>query len=198
TFDMPPPGPAGSLDARFSSQQFVETLPNSALRSTDLLLMLRSQAYPVTIHLTLVQPDMKSVTLLNSAGKVLGRLTGKQQATFTITDPNVHSVTVRADYSNSNIPGRFALAQNYPNPFNPTTTIRFDVPENAFVTLKVYNILGQEVKTLADEQYAAGSYAVSFNGSDLATGVYYYRMSVLGSDRRNIEFSDVKKLVLVK
>jgi len=88
-------------------------------------------------------------------------------------------------------PTQFILGQNYPNPFNPTTTIRYAIPETEHVILKVYDELGKEVKTLVDENKEAGQYNVQFNGSGLASGIYYYRIT-------SGEFTEVKKLMLLK
>ncbi len=88
-------------------------------------------------------------------------------------------------------PATFALSQNYPNPFNPKTNIKFDIPENAFVSLKVYNTLGQEVATVVNQELNAGTYTQTFDASQLASGVYIYK---LASGR----FSASKKLLLMK
>ncbi len=91
----------------------------------------------------------------------------------------------------SELPAGYTLSQNYPNPFNPTTMIKFSVPETGFVTLKVYNTLGQEVATLVNEEKRAGSYEVDFNASNLASGVYMYTLSA-----GKVTLS--KKMLLVK
>jgi len=78
--------------------------------------------------------------------------------------------------SHEKVPASFRLTQNYPNPFNPTTTIAFDLYRPDMVTLKVYNILGREVGTLVDGRLQAGTYQVAFDGSGLASGVYFYRL----------------------
>ncbi|MBU2493167.1 MAG: T9SS type A sorting domain-containing protein [Bacteroidetes bacterium] len=75
------------------------------------------------------------------------------------------------------VPTQYELAQNYPNPFNPTTMIRFQIPESNSVTLKVYNMLGQEVATLVNESLNAGTYEYNFNAADLSSGVYIYTLS---------------------
>ncbi len=90
----------------------------------------------------------------------------------------------------------FAVDQNYPNPFNPTTTINYQLPNDGFVTLKVYDILGRLVKTLVDGNKSEGRYSVQFNGSNLASGVYIYQLKVNGASGRN--FSSTKKLLLLK
>ena len=99
-------------------------------------------------------------------------------------------------------PEQFKLEQNYPNPFNPTTTIQFTMPADGFVTMKVYNILGQEVATLYNhEPMAEGVAQAHFNASNLASGVYFYRFVAETSSNGNQvrqTFTQVKKMMLVK
>lgn len=89
------------------------------------------------------------------------------------------------------IPREFTLAQNYPNPFNPITQIKFDLPEDGVVSLKVYNPLGQEVATLINQSRTAGSYTETFDASQFASGVYIYKLAA-GNFRAS------KKLLLMK
>lgn len=103
----------------------------------------------------------------------------------------------------STTPRRFELAQNYPNPFNPTTTISFSLPHEAKVTLKIYNLLGQEVATLLNrEDMDEGDQEIDFDASHLSSGVYFYRISVEGiADDNGVtgqSFIAVKKMMLVK
>ncbi len=88
-------------------------------------------------------------------------------------------------------PKEFKLEQNFPNPFNPTTTIQYQLPQDAKVTLKVYDILGSEVATLINAEQEAGYYEVNWNASNLASGVYIYRLQT-GS------FVSVKKMMLLR
>ncbi|HUI29608.1 MAG TPA: T9SS type A sorting domain-containing protein [Candidatus Acidoferrales bacterium] len=88
-------------------------------------------------------------------------------------------------------PTKFALLQNYPNPFNPSTTITYDVKSTSSVSIDVYDMLGQKVAELVNETKAAGEYTVSFDGSRLASGIYFYRMTA-GN------YTSTKRLVLVK
>jgi hypothetical protein len=91
----------------------------------------------------------------------------------------------------SNVPAVFALRQNYPNPFNPSTHIEFDLPKAEFVNLVIYNTLGQEVKTLLNENKNAGSYRIDFDASSLPSGTYFYRITAG-------DFVQTNKMVLVK
>jgi len=89
------------------------------------------------------------------------------------------------------VPDRFGLDQNYPNPFNPTTQIQYRVPNSAHVTLTVYNMLGQSVQTIVDQMHNAGHFDVTFDGSNLSSGVYIYRLQAG-------DYSATKKFMLVK
>ena len=105
-------------------------------------------------------------------------------------------VTDIPDYNNSPSLRHLMLLQNYPNPFNPTTTISYTIPKACLVTLKVYDVLGKEVATLVKEEKPAGNYKVEFDarsygGSNLPSGVYFYRLQVEN-------FIDVKKFILLK
>lgn len=91
----------------------------------------------------------------------------------------------------SEIPKAFNLEQNYPNPFNPNTNIRFSISESGFVTLKIYDILGREVSTLVNENLNAGKYDISFDASNLTSGVYYYTLTA-GN------FVETRKMILSK
>ena len=103
----------------------------------------------------------------------------------------------------SNLPQNFALDQNFPNPFNPLTVIRYQLPVESRVKLKISNILGQEVKRLADEIQDAGYKSVVWNstndqGNPVASGIYFYRMEATSvNDPTNI-FSQVRKLILMR
>ncbi len=94
------------------------------------------------------------------------------------------------------LPGEFKLDQAYPNPFNPGTTINYQLSANSRVTIKVYDILGREIKTLIDEDKAPGEYEVKFDASGLASGVYYYRVTATTRDGKT--FMQAKKVSLIK
>jgi hypothetical protein len=92
---------------------------------------------------------------------------------------------------NSFTPSKFELVQNYPNPFNPTTNIRYQIANSSFVTLKVYDILGKEMKTLVSENLKAGTYEIKFDASNIPSGAYFYKITA-GN------FTDTKKMLVIK
>ncbi|MFA5012615.1 MAG: S8 family serine peptidase [Ignavibacteria bacterium] len=108
--------------------------------------------------------------------------------------PNVCLVintAVGVNPSGANVPNVYSLSQNYPNPFNPSTKINFAIPKQGLVTLKIYDVLGREVRILVNDVKSAGNYTVDFNASEFSSGVYFYRIQAN-------DFSDVKRMLLVK
>jgi hypothetical protein len=102
--------------------------------------------------------------------------------------------------NSSEVPTKFSLAQNFPNPFNPSTTINFAVPQDAFVTIKVYDLSGREVAVLLNNQfYSAGFKNTVFNSSahNLSSGVYFYKLIASNTNGGNV-FSQVKKMIMLK
>jgi hypothetical protein len=91
----------------------------------------------------------------------------------------------------SEIPDKYSLYQNYPNPFNPTTNIKYQIRNNSFVTLKIYDNLGKEIYTLVNEKLNAGTYESKFDASGLSSGVYFYKLT-------SGDFSETKKMLLIK
>jgi len=112
---------------------------------------------------------------------------------FTTTSADTFTVDVSSalEIVSDQIPGEFRLETNYPNPFNPSTVIAFNIPTSGYVTLEVFNALGQKVKTLVGKNLAPGSYQVEFDGRNLTSGTYFYQL-------RAGEFSDVRKMTLTK
>ena len=106
------------------------------------------------------------------------------------------SLALSVDDAVDQLPYRFELSQNYPNPFNPATTIEYSVPSRVRVSIDIFNIVGQKVKTLVDREVAAGSYTViwegtSDSGTALATGIYLYRFKAA-------DHIETKKMLLLK
>jgi beta-xylosidase len=125
---------------------------------------------------------------LKFTGSEAGKLFQLQKFYFTAVGDTIDT---KAEQSDLVIPQNFGLEQNYPNPFNPSTLIRFNVPNKSFISLKIYNILGQEVAELAGREYLAGLHAVTFDASPLSSGIYFYTL-------RAKDFLQTKKLVLCR
>jgi hypothetical protein len=167
-------------------EMFLHVLASPSLPSTE--------PTPVVGPVTGTQSDMPNF------GRVALRQGTASNAPVLILDGIKVTKTWQSVVSNikniNQIAADFSLSQNYPNPFNPSTTIGFSIPSNGFVNLKVFNTLGQEVQSLVSGKLSAGTYNSDFNGSRLASGVYYYRLDYTGNDGK--QFSDVKKLMLIK
>ncbi|MDD5361133.1 MAG: T9SS type A sorting domain-containing protein [Ignavibacteria bacterium] len=135
-------------------------------------------------------------TLFDRQGSVLGTApssssgfvpTASQWGTFSISYANALGVNP----SGAITPVKYSLSQNYPNPFNPFTRIKFEIPKNSFVTLRVFDILGRETAVILSENMKAGSYDVPFDASNLTSGVYFYKITAG-------DFSSIRKMLLIK
>jgi hypothetical protein len=147
-----------------------------------------------------------------SIGFVEGYGTTTETRNYSFTDLNVNAGNYfyrlkQMDYDGTiayseeinvlvNTPVNFALNQNFPNPFNPTTTIDFSLASDSKVTLKIFDVLGQEVRTLINGNLAAQSHSIEFNASSLNSGVYFYTIEAKGTDGSN--FTSTKKMILTK
>ncbi|MBN8570239.1 MAG: LruC domain-containing protein [Ignavibacteria bacterium] len=101
------------------------------------------------------------------------------------------SLTSVGVINNNTIADKYSLGQNYPNPFNPSTKISFSIPKNEFVSIKIFDIAGKEIAQLVNNEMNAGTYEYTFNGSSLASGIYFYQIKTAG-------FTDTKRMTLIK
>jgi len=163
----------GNCNPIFDSINRSNIYLNEAFHGKDLFSNADTVISIVVDTFTVMSPDSSHAYPLN-------------KFTFDILHATVTSIS---EYPIS--PKEYSLHQNYPNPFNPTTNIEFSIPKSEFVTLKVYNILGEEMATLVSEKLAAGSYKYDWDASSLASGVYLYRIKA-GA------FQQIKKMVLIK
>jgi len=179
-YDMPPLPPAGMFDVRFSSQRDLEVVNEKEMKS--IAIQLSSARFPVSIS-------------YKTTGSILTMNGMKLTEEPTTVRDSVGSIRLTFAGSAS-IPKSFALEQNYPNPFNPTTTIRYALPVDAHVQLTIYDILGQKVQTIVDGIQPAGYKSVVWNGANIASGVYMYRLDAV-SGSQNV-FSQIKKMLIIK
>lgn len=157
--------------------------------------------FPSTIPAT--EPATAEISNYVQTGKTdpkdLGFITLRQGSTTAAPALKLDGIRITKSWatvtdvekSNSTLPTKYELNQNYPNPFNPSTVINYQLPEAGNVTLKVYDVLGNEVATLVNEFQQAGSYNAKFANAQLSSGVYFYKLQV-GS------FTAVKKMMLTK
>ena len=155
-----------------------------------------------------IQRSSDNRNIWTTAGSVTGNGTVNDPRSYSFTDKGLHSGKYnyrlkQTDYNGNfkyydlanevviGSPEKFELSQNYPNPFNPVTHLGFGISNLGFVSLKVYDVLGNEVKTLINEIKHPGYYEVEFDGSNLPSGIYYYKLEA-GS------FIQVRKMMLVK
>ena len=145
---------------------------------------------------TISAGDSVSISLLLITPNELGHFTAdiilnsNDPASLIKTIQVVIDVVTGVEEENS-LPTVYSLYNNYPNPFNPATTIKYDIPEQSYVTIKIYNIVGEEVVTLLNEEQNAGRYQIQWNATQLASGVYFYRIQAG-------QFSDTKKMIMMK
>jgi hypothetical protein len=198
-YEMPPLPPAGMFDARFSTATggyLVQTHPAEVSTAMEMPIAIQTESYPVTVRWK-INGTAATYELSDGAG---GVQTLRGEGTMRIGGGNSH-LTLRVTGSGTLLPKEYALYQNYPNPFNPTTTIKYALPVDSKVTVELYNIIGQRVRTLVNTEQAAGYYLTDWNGQNdggaqLASGMYFMRMSAGGKDGRT--FSDVRKVMLLK
>jgi hypothetical protein len=134
--------------------------------------------------------DQDTILVVLGAGSTSGPATGWSYFDL-ISVSRVLVTGINHDYLVENKPSRFTLQQNYPNPFNPATTIRFKTPVKTLVMLKVYDILGQELETLFNDETEAGEYSAQWNAERFSGGVYIYALTTNG-------YTERKRMVLIR
>ena len=183
-YEMPPPGPEGAFDVRFESQRMLEVYDSSSAASYAI--PIRSAVYPLSVSWNVRSPDR--VFVLNDGTPSGKAIVGSGE--MIVRDQRIDRLVLESRPPGA--PVEFSLQQNYPNPFNPATEIRFTVDAPVMTTLEIFNVLGENVSTLFNEVAQAGRYYnVRCDGSNLATGIYFYRLHS-GSKIQ------VRKLLLLK
>lgn len=176
-FELPPIPPSGSFDVRFADNTFVselnETPKEIFIQSNSMIVRIIAEGVDFKLYeemagfenQTILENGKEKIFKINSSGKI-----------------KVEPILSKLEYK---------LSQNYPNPFNAQTRISFSIPKKELVQLKLFNIVGEEIKLLVNEEKPAGIHSVSVDLSDLPTGVYIYKI-IAGS------FAESRKLILIK
>jgi PKD repeat protein len=178
-YTLPPVPPSGIFDVRFGTDKFVEELG----RNHVLKINSASGETRLTVHNT------KGAKFRIKDG-IDGSILNKEliEGTEIVIPANLGTLLLE---TTGIVPLTYELSQNYPNPFNPVTTIKYQMPKDGIVKISVYDVLGKEVKTLVNSFRQAGAYKVKLDAADLASGVYFYRMTAG-------RFADLKKLIVLK
>ncbi len=188
-YEAPPLPPEGVFDVRFSSNRILETVVEQ--QTGTLPVMMQGAEYPITVSWQANSNSVSASIVID--GKEIP-LNGKTDVQ--IVSPG-SSISLKLSGMPA-VPSAFALEQNYPNPFNPTTTLRYALPTDSKVTLKVYNVLGQVVATLVNGVVGAGYQSARWNANTVASGIYFYRIDATSLRSTGNTFTQVKKMVLVK
>lgn len=175
-YELPPAPPEGMFDVRFGSGRIAEDI-NSSVQS----ILFSGIEHPFT-----VRAENIDIILQDESGmRINANLKSGEE--ITISHISINKLTVSGEL----VPAKYELEQNYPNPFNPATTIKYSIAKQSNVTLKVYDMLGSEIATLVNEEKPAGVYEINFNASNLASGIYFYKIQA-GS------FIETKKMLMLK
>lgn len=186
-FDAPPLPPVEIFDVRFASQRYMEIVPGDRKTVSEFPITTQGVVYPLRVSWQLSENSGVKYEFL--AGNQLQALGSNGSM---VLANGAAGLRLKAEPTGMTaLPKDFALEQNYPNPFNPVTIVNIQLPFDSYVNMKVYNVLGQEVATLVSGMQEAGYRSVSFDGSNLPSGVYFYRMTA-GN------FSAMKKMLLLK
>jgi hypothetical protein len=187
-FSLPPLPPEGVTDVRFASGRFVELLEGENTQDRRIPISIQGNNIALQLSWDIKQQSTHSFNLVERNGeRIVSKQRMDQTGSMTIRSNGKNTFTIESEP----LPSKIALYQNYPNPFNPSTTIRFALPAASPVTVKVYDLLGQEVATLVNEVRPAGEHSVTFDASALSSGIYFYQLRVNN-------FVESKKLMLVK
>ena len=179
----------GNIDFRFGNDGDAVRIIDNNNKLVDLVVYGSESPWPVEPAgkgptLELANPVFDNIQAENwKASKYFGS-PGQANTMFTVTAINDEEEIQKR-------PGRFTLSQNYPNPFNATTQINYTLEKAAVVTLKIYNIVGQEIKTLVNDYQNPGAYSMTWNAQEMASGLYLYQL-------KTKDFSATKKLILIK
>jgi len=183
SYSMPPVPPVGSFDVRLTNDYRLS-------ESDEVTIQVQSSNYPVSVTITDISYEEGYGYLLQeiAGGVEAGSHRIVEGVEIVIGNEKVSLLKITKQEA---VPSSYALEQNYPNPFNPSTTIKFAVPKESNVNLSIYNVLGEIVSTLVDEEMIPGYYEYEFDALHYASGVYLY--SITAGD-----FVETKKMVLLR
>jgi hypothetical protein len=181
-FDLPPIPPEGVFDVRFASGRMVENL--AGIQQIEL----NSVAYPIKLRVQGIDLRVKDVLGGGFVNRIL-----EDGEELVVANPEISKLQIEATGEAM----EFRLIQNYPNPFNPSTVISYQLPVDSKVDLRLYDVLGREVSILVANEQKSGRYEVKFDGSGFPSGIYLYRIEIIGKGN-TLLFMDSKKMMFIK
>jgi len=201
-FVMPPAPPEGALDARFETAEggsMVQTHAAKVSEPVEFSVAVQSDAYPLTVSWKVNGAASYELTD-GRGGQVFRTKEMRGEGTMKITSSSVSKFSIKL-VGDGQLPKEFALSQNYPNPFNPTTSIKYALPVDSKLTMEIYNVLGQRVRTLVSDNVVAGYHVAEWNGTgsegqQVGSGTYFLKLSAAGVN--GAKYSEVRKLMLLK
>jgi photosystem II stability/assembly factor-like uncharacterized protein len=193
-FDMPPIPPPGAGDIRFASGRCLETVP--AGKEADYPIQLSgSFTYPLTIECQSQTASPSPELSLKTGNRSIALL---NNSAITINESSKQLILHSNGKQTTLLPKEYILEQNYPNPFNPATKIKYALPVASSVRLRIYNVIGQLVKTLVDGSQEAGYQEVDWNPTNAASGIYFCRLDAVCINGAQKQFTQIRKMVLIR
>jgi hypothetical protein len=190
--ELPPKPPAGSFDVRFDNQHML-SVPE---KNNTVHIEIQASSLPISVSFESEQKHCYEV-IEEINNQIVGKKIIRQGEVVEVSNPKVTALTLKVvSGDRTELPQRFALQQNFPNPFNPSTAIEYDIARTSFVTIQVYNVLGQEVMTLVNDKKQQGTYTVEMQGDKLSSGLYFYQLKAQAEDGEFVVLT--KKMVLIR
>ncbi|HEY6191243.1 MAG TPA: FlgD immunoglobulin-like domain containing protein [Bacteroidota bacterium] len=202
-FDMPPPAPEGGFDVRFASGGMVAVHSANLKNPANFPILLSSASARIKISWRIDNEDKFTYIILENRGdKEVGELhlAGAGSAMLPRSDQVTYTLRVQEAREHGKVPESFSLGRAYPNPFNPITQFRYSLAADARVSIRVYNILGEEVAKLVEGSLPAGAYEAEWTGTSgdgppASSGVYFIRMNASSAQS---SFTEVQKVLLIR
>ncbi len=193
-FELPPLPPDGEFDVRFDSQRMLEIYPSNFQNNIEHSINIQSKFKLLMIKWNIIDKNKKFYIIINNQ-KTL-EILGNGNTNLELSEAIVKLIV--SNQTNNNMPKYFTLEQNYPNPFNPNTVIRYQLPVSSMVTLKIYNILGQEVETLINGIQDEGYKLIEWNANNVTSGIYFYQIAAVSVSDPSNRFIQIKKMLLLR
>ncbi len=193
-YELPPIPPAGAFDVRFRTNRSMELIESN--QQKEIPIDIKAECYPLTIEWKI--NSSSSPLVITVSGKDIP-MTASGAIKVTGSDTKISIKNIAA----IELPKQFSIEPNYPNPFNPTTSIKYALPVDALISLKIYDELGREVITLLNEVQTAGYKTIEWNSLDhnnmpVASGIYFYTIRAAGICDTDRSFTHSEKMILVK